>query len=297
MGNKREFETLTESFGDAVWVGMAESGTDEWHALRAQGIGGSDIGTIMGLNPWESAFKLWAKRTGQITDPPLDNWSIRFGNAFEEPILQMWQAENPDWDVYLTGTWRHPDYPFMQANPDALANHRDTGEWIVVEVKTSRSFWDEVPPAYRAQVLHYMDVLHLERGVIIGVAGWNWEEHYIDWDQFEIDTQRSHAQRFWEHLQQRVQPAWDGSKSTYEAQRQLNPDITDDEVELGDLGSRLLQAQLSFEDAERDLMALKSEVLGVMGSARHGLVGGERVTSRQSRGRVAPWLVIKKGRK
>jgi len=296
MGKHREFETLKETFNDAIWLGMPESGSEEWHALRAEGIGGSEIGTIMGLNPWESAFKLWCKRTGQIADPPVDNWAVKFGNAFENPILQMWQAENPEWDVYLTGTWRHPEYPFMHANPDAIAENRDTGEWIVVEVKTSRSFWDDVPPAYRAQVLHYMDVLHLERGVIVGVAGWNWEEHYIEWDQFEVDAQRSHAKRFWEHVQKHVQPVWDGSKSTYEAQRQLNLDITDDEVELGDLGSRLLQAQLAFDGAEKDLMALKSEVLGVMGSSRHGLIAGERVTSRQSRGKGAPWLVIKKGK-
>jgi len=297
MTENREFETLVNTFNDAIWLGMADSGSDEWHAIRSEGVGGSEIGTIMGLNPWQSAFELWAKRTGQIPDPPIDNWPVRFGKAFENPILQMWQAENPEWDVYLTGTWRHPKHTFMHANPDAVAEHRETGEWIVVEVKTSRSFWDEVPPAYRAQVLHYMDVLNLQRGVIVGVAGWNWEEHYIEWDQFEIDTQRSHAQRFWEHLQKHVQPAWDGSKSTYEAQRQMNPHITDDEVELGDLGSRLLQAQLTFEDAERDLLALKSEVLGVMGSARTGLVSGQRVTSRQARGNGTPWLVIKKGKK
>jgi predicted phage-related endonuclease len=167
----------------------------------------------------------------------------------------------------------------------------------VVEVKTSRSFWDDVPPAYRAQVMHYMDVMGCARAVIVAVAGWQWEERWIEFDQFECDVQRSAASRFWDHLTQVVQPEWDGSKATYEAQRQLNPFIEDDEVDLGDAGRNLIRAQTNFDTAERKLMKAKSEVLGLMGSARHGVVDGVRVASRQARGNGTPWLVIKKGSK
>jgi putative phage-type endonuclease len=297
MTSQQAFKTIRDNFNDAVWVGDEPSGSDEWHAMRRTGIGGSDIGTIMGLNPFESAFGLWAKRTGQIQDPPVDNWSVRFGNAFEEPILRMWQTQNPEWEVFRTGTWRHPRFEYLLANLDALAKHRETGEWIVVEVKTSRSFWDDVPPAYRAQVMHYMDVMGCARAVIVAVAGWQWEERWIDFDQFECDVQRSAASRFWDHLTQVVQPEWDGSKATYEAQRQLNPFIEDDEVDLGDAGRNLIRAQTNFDTAERKLMKAKSEVLGLMGSARHGVVDGVRVASRQARGNGTPWLVIKKGSK
>jgi putative phage-type endonuclease len=296
MRYNTQFQTISDTFQDAVWLGYADHGSDEWHAMRSTGIGGSEIGTIMGLNPWESAFSLWAKRTGQIPNPPVDNWSVKFGQVFEEPILQLWADENPEWKVYRTGTWSHAAHPFMHANPDALAQHRETGEWMVVEIKTSRSFWDEVPPAYRSQVLHYMDVLGVRRGVIVAVAGWNWEVHDVLWDDFEADTQRSHAQRFWEHLEKHVRPEWDGSKSTYEAQRQLNPHIDGEDVDLGALGSDLLQAQTSYDEAETTLLKVKAQVLDAMGSAKHGLVGGERVASRQARGNGVPWLVTKKGK-
>ena len=199
--------------------------------------------------------------------------------------------------MFLTGTWRHPQFDYLVANPDALARHRETGEWIVVEVKTSRSFWDDVPPAYRAQVVHYMDVMGCSRAVIVAVAGWQWEERWVELDEFERDVQRSAASRFWDHLAQVVQPEWDGSRATYEAQRQLNPFIEDDEVDLGDTGRKLVRLQAKFDDAEKALMKAKSEVLGLMGSARHGVVDGVRVTSRQARGNGTPWLVIKKGSK
>jgi len=62
----------------AKLVGVFEQGSAEWHEAREQSIGGSEMGTILGLNPWESAYALWAKKTGKIENPPLTNWgSIR----------------------------------------------------------------------------------------------------------------------------------------------------------------------------------------------------------------------------
>jgi predicted phage-related endonuclease len=56
--------------GDAVFLGNYESGSEEWHKLRNDdaAIGGSDIGAIAGLSPWESAITKWAKKTGKISD-------------------------------------------------------------------------------------------------------------------------------------------------------------------------------------------------------------------------------------
>jgi len=282
-----------DTFNGAELIGVFETGTTDWHEARSHGIGGSEIGTIMGLNPWESAFALWAKRTYQIPNPPVDNWSVRFGKAFEDPILEMWQAEHPEYTVYKTGTYRHTKLEWLHANPDAIAQHED-GHWIVVEVKTARSGWKETPPAYVAQVQHYMQVLNLDRSVIVAVAGWTWEERWVDRDEWQIETQTLAAQRFWDHLTTITKPVWDGSKATYEAERHLHPSIDDDEIEIGDLGLQLLDAQETFDEAERDLLALKAQVLDAMGTAKHAMVGDKRVAARQARGSGVPWLVVKR---
>tara|TARA_R110000868_G_scaffold282909_3_gene543214 strand:- start:1120 stop:2019 length:900 start_codon:yes stop_codon:yes gene_type:complete len=299
MDKITNFKTYSEeSFNGALMLGFVESGSAEWHAMREQGIGGSEIGTICGLNPWESAFALWAKRTGQIPNPPIDNWSVRFGRAFEQPVLELWAEEHPEFDVYLVGTFRHPSIDYMHANPDALACHRDTGEWIVVEVKTARGTWADAPPAYVAQVQHYMDVLGLERSVIVAVAGWNYEERWIDRDQFRVDAQREAAKRFWDHLSKMEKPEWDGSKATYEATRYMNPHIEDDDVDLGGLGLSLVKANEMYAEAETLLTKAKSAVLDVMGKAKYGYVMKDKkkwiVAQRQARGSGSPWLVVKK---
>lgn len=286
------------NINEAELVGTFESGTEEWHEARAAGIGGSEIGTIMGLNPWESAFSLWAKRTGQIPNPPVDNWAVRFGNAFELPILQLWAEQHPEYTVFTTGTYRWQAEPFMVANPDALARHNDTGEWVVVEIKTARNPWDKVPPQYVAQVQHYMQVLHLPRAVVAAVAGWNYEEHWFEADTFQQGAQLDAARRFWEHLEAVAQPAWDGSKATYEAERRMHPEIDGGDVDLEALGLELLAVQAEFDEAEADLLRIKSEILGTMGTAKYGyvVVDGKKqtVAMRQARGQGTPWLVVKK---
>ena len=297
MTDSKQFRTFApEEFNDAELVGVFEPDSEDWHEARKSGIGGSDIGTVLGLNPWDSAFALWARRTGQISEKQVNNWAVRFGKAFEEPILRMWQTEHPEWDVVQTGTYRARRHPFQLANPDALAQHRETGEWMLLEVKTSRNPWKDVPPHYMAQVQHYLDVMGLQRAVIVGVVGWTWEEREVEADSFLQEEMRAAASRFWDHLTAVAPPSWDGSKSTYEAVREMHPDIDNETVDLGLLGEELVQAQQHLDAAEEEFTRLKSEVLEVMGRARTGTVirDGEavRVTSRQARGKGTPWLVV-----
>ena len=39
---------------------------DEWLDLRKTGIGGSDAGTILGVNPYSSPYALYATKTGLV---------------------------------------------------------------------------------------------------------------------------------------------------------------------------------------------------------------------------------------
>lgn len=287
-----------ETFNQAQLVGVFDSGSSEWSGARSSGIGGSEIGTICGLNPWESAFALWAKRTGQIPDPELTGWSVRFGKAFEGPILQLWAEEHPEYELFIPGTYRHSVDTFMLANCDALAKHRETGEWIVVEVKTSRGSWFEVPPHYVAQVQHYMYVMGIARAVVVGVVGWDWKEHWVEYDEFQALSQRDAAERFWDAMQKMIKPDWDGSKATYEAVRYLHPEIEDEKVNLSDLGWELLDAVEQVSAAEEALNEVKSKVLDFMGKAKYGYVmnykGEEQVVAQRSaRGDNAPFLVVK----
>ena len=288
-----------EELNGAKLVGVFENGTSEWHEARAYSIGGSEIGTIMGLNQWESAYALWAKKTGKIENPPLTNWAVRFGQAFESPILGLWQEEHPEFEVFTTGTYQDCEHPWLHANPDALARHRQTGEWVVVEVKTARTSFESLPPSYEAQVRHYMMVLKISRAVVVAVAGMTWQEFWVERDEFAEQVQLDQAQKFISHIVNDTKPDFDGAESTYEVVRRLHPDIDDTEVEIDGL-HQLALAQDEFDKAQAKLLQNKSEVLDLMGRAKHAYieVDGQkiRVASRQARGNGAPYLIVNRAK-
>ena len=288
-----------ESLNGARLLGNYVAGSPEWHAERRNGIGGSEVGTILGLNPYESAYALWAKKTDRIPSEIEENWAIRFGKAFEDPILQLWQEEHPEWEVFTTGTYADEYCEYRHANPDALARHRETGEWMVIEVKTARSTWDDVPPSYIAQVQHYMGVLKIQRGVIVAVAGMTWNEYEVPYNQLMIDAQNAALADFWRSIQTDTKPAWDGAESTYNAVRIQYDEIESRDVELGMLGFDLVNAQKIADRAYYDLNLLKSKVLDTMGTAKWATVTSEgvttRVASRQMRAGKPSLIVNKKG--
>jgi putative phage-type endonuclease len=290
----------SKNFKFAHFLGQFEDGSPEWHEVRSGGIGGSEIGTIMGLNPWESAYALWAKKTGQIEDSFKGNTATRVGKLLEEPILKMFAEDHPELELFAAGTYASKEVGYMHANPDALARHRETGEWYVIEVKTARYPWDSVPEHYIAQVQWYMDVMGIDKGYLVGLVGMEPVEFSITADMFQQKAQRDAAHRFWERCKKLERPEWDGSDSTYQAVRRMHPLIEDREVELGEFAVNFSKAQREADKAMSELNEYKSILLDHMGYAKHAVATLDdgtkvRVASRQIRGGVPTLIVNKKG--
>jgi putative phage-type endonuclease len=291
---------IKHEIGDAVFIGDYESGSQEWLELRKQGIGGSDIGTIIGANPYESAYTLWHKRLGLIPESDLsDNLAVWLGNVLELPILTRFEQLHPELEIFRVGTYRNKKHEFMQANADALFRNKNTGEWGIIEVKTGRNPWDDVPPSYRAQVQWYLSVFGMSKAYIVGFVEYKWEERRIESDSFEAAHLVTEAKRFLNAVKTASKPDWDGSDSTLETTRMMNPNIDGTTIEVGEIGVSLWNAQMRYDEAKAELNAYKSAVLDCMGSARYATttVDGEgtfTVASRISRKEGLPYLVVKK---
>jgi len=269
----------------------------EWHELRKQGITGTDVGAILGVSPFSSAYKIWAVKTGLVTDEVKQNQSMRLGQLLEPALLQMFKETHPEMQVHEVGTYAHEDYPFMIANPDGLAIEGDK-LWIV-EIKTSRKYWEEVPAHYITQVLHYADVFSADGIKMVSYAGGNYQEWDIPFSEFELEAQREAVKDFWEeNIQQNIEPSWDGSQATYEVMREIaRPGDPEVSVDLGYLGVQLANAQEEAQRTERELRQLKSAALAQMGDAKFGMVGHEGeeylVATKRQRGEGKVWLEIK----
>ena len=291
-------ELKETELGDAVFLGNYESGSEEWHKLRNEdaAVGGSDIGAIAGLSPWESAITKWAKKTKQIPDNLEPNMSMRLGNKLETPILEIFAEEHPDYEIFTTGTWAHKEFSWQRANPDALYRKPD-GTWGIIEVKFSRDYWSEVPQHYRAQVLWYMNVFAIQEAVLVALAGSSYQEFEVEWDSFEASSLIAAAYRFRESVITDTMPDWDGSNSTFETIRAMNPKIEEGEEHLDELGVNYFNALSEYEKAETRLTELKSRVLKAMAGKKRGIVYGEHAISLRARGMGNPYLHNEKGKK
>lgn len=276
---------------EATLLGDFANGSPEWHELRNEpgAIGGSDIGAIAGLSQWESAITKWAKKTGQIPDEVKPSMSMKLGTKLEEPILELFAEEHPELTVMTTGTWCSITDPWARANPDALYLDAD-GNWGIVEVKFSRDYWTQVPQSYRAQVLWYMRVFGIRQAKLVALAGSSYMEFDIEWDEFEAETLWQAALRFRQACLDFKMPDWDGSNSTLETVRALNPNIEDGEVDLDDLGMHYLNSVSDFEAANAKMTELKARVVSAMEGKKRGLVYGEHLLSLRSRAGGLPYL-------
>ena len=284
----------------AVHLGTFDSSSDEWHALRATGIGGSEVGTICGLNRWESPFTLWAKKLGKIESRIEQSEAMEWGNRLEPVILEKFADSHPELSVFTgVGTWSNVERPWQVANPDALYETLD-GRLGVVEVKTAQyedDWADGVPRHYETQVQWYLQTFNLSHAYVVALFHGNrYREFEVSASSLAQDAAMEQVERFRDHVVHEIEPDFDGALSTYSTVRALHPDIkSDSEVELGYLGEQYFSKAESLKKAEEDLTELKSRILDAMGDAKRGLVHGVWTFSRQARGTGTPYLVTKRG--
>ncbi len=177
-----------------------ETDYEGWLNFRTTGLGASDVGTLMGLNPYKSKIELFYQKLGLIPIKQDENIPMFYGNRLEEFVANMWEyydGEDPESVIrnYAAGTKvRHcreirgyitnSDYPHLFLSPDRMMVEKETDKLIyagklisknfkgVLEVKTINGFaskqWEGgIPPSYVTQLQTYLFGLDVEYGEIV----------------------------------------------------------------------------------------------------------------------------------
>lgn len=270
----------------AVLVGQAEPHSPEWHALRREGIGGSEIAAVVGLSRWTSAYQLWHRKRGNIGEQP-QNEAMEWGTRLEPAIVQKFIDEHPEWDVQATpGTYCHEDRAWQRCNPDGLLIGEETA---LLEVKTVNAFADDftktdIPIYYRTQIQWQLDIFGLDRCYAAVLVGGNtYYEYIVEANAEDQATLRAAAERFWNSIQTDDEPPLDATDHTYRTVVELNPDLRKDEFI--DLDPRVwadyVQAKVAINHAEGELTLAKSQILHAMRGVQFARFAGEKVLRRQ----------------
>lgn len=264
--------------GSAVLLGTYEPGTPEWDTARRLRVGGSEVAAVLGLSPWESPFSLWWRKRGGIP-PATDNNLMWWGRALEPVIADRFALEHPELDVQRCGTYVHRDRDYQLISPDRIG-FDDAGGWHLVEIKTAYDgeHWgdedtEDVPVNYRCQVMWSMDVFGADRcWLVVYFGGGRYREYRIAYDPTDARILRKRVVEFIATVEAGQAPEIDSHPATYEAIRELHPDIDDVDVTLpADLAESYLAARALKATAAEECALTTARVADHIGAARRAL--------------------------
>lgn len=195
--------------GKLTMTDLAAPGRAEWLARRRQGIGGSDIAAILGLNRYTTPLQVWLDKVQGADD--VDNDAMEWGRRLESVVAAKFADEHPELTVLPSpGLIADPDVPIFLATPDNLIGQGDG----ILECKTAGErageAWDDdaTPDAYVMQLQWYLGVAGESRGWIAClIGGRRYVEREFARDDRLIDAMRTRAAQWWaDHVVAMVPP-------------------------------------------------------------------------------------------
>jgi predicted phage-related endonuclease len=181
---------------------------------RTQFIGGSDIATMLNLDPYKSRAELYAEKSGAIDPPDLsEKEQIQWGNLLESAILKetFRRFGQTDFDSQVRLT--HPAYSFLRGTADGI------GGGVLVDAKNSArasqyetDFGLGLPVRYHCQMTWYRGLALLnghevrESHLAALIGGHKLIVIAHDYRPEEFDAMVQAAVAFWNSVRRGIPP-------------------------------------------------------------------------------------------
>ena len=256
---------------------------------RDKFIGGSDVGTILGVNKFKSPYVLFLEKTGKIEPENVDDkLQVRLGHKMEQVVAEIYEEETGTKVQKSNRSYRSKKYPFLVGHID----RKLVGSKKGLEIKTTSS-WNktdykegEIPPSHFYQCMFYM--------MITGIHDWDIatlrdnNEFYVmhvSWNE-EIASEILHeCIEFWKCVESGV---WDkpidGSINTETAIGKAFPCNVDMipqenlpvtiENRVDVIGSYFELVQ-SIKQLETTKKSVENELKAILGNNQVGFIGDE----------------------
>ena len=260
---------------------------ESWLKHRREGLGGSDMATILGLNKYKTPYELWLEKTGREQPVDIsDKWAIVKGNALEKELRNRFRSLHPEWECY-DGTDKSlvsRNHPFLIASLDGVL-YDETRGYGVLEIKTTsahrgKTDWHDmdgnlkIPDYYMAQVTHYL-----------AVTGWTWGVVYADIgepepveimverDEDDIDAAIKAAESFWGYVERDEPPAFT-AQDVDDMQTREQPDGFEqvDDQEFERLAGLYTQFDAAEKAAKKSKAGIAEQLKTMVGAGRAGLI-------------------------
>ena len=274
---------------------------EEWLEYRRLGIGGSDAGAIIGMNPYATPYSVWADKTGRLPEKE-DNEAMRQGRDFEDYVAKRFEEKSGKRVRRYNYMLMHEQHDFITANIDRVVS----GEYAGLECKTTsilnlKKFKDgEFPDQYYAQCVHYLAVTGWDRwylGVVILGVGFkiymltrkkddvcpDWCESMVYVDDGEIALLTGAEVEFWKtYVEPDKAPPVDGFKPTTDALSAIYQGGDYEIIALSEIDviKGYLDVKSDIKALEKAKESYEQALKAKLGDCERGECGGYAVTWR-----------------
>lgn len=278
------------------------AGREPWLEARLGGIGGSEVGALIGVSEYETPFSVWNTKIHggkDLSDVPAVEW----GHRLEDVVAQKVAEEIGLVSRPGGGLWADREREFLRVTPDRFACRRRSWKALgVIECKTAGDDegWESgvimpggagdgaAPLAYQAQVQWQLGILGLEVGwlgcLVLGNAR-NFHVVKIVFDPEWFEEMVREAERFWHLNVLGEEPPMHDLRhpKTEELMKLLHPSVVRPSVELPEDADEWLRGYRAAKDrvdeAEARLAEIKNYFRMHVGDAAAGYFGDRKVVS------------------
>jgi predicted phage-related endonuclease len=142
---------------------------DRATAIAAGNVGASQLGAVLGCDPWTTPLRLFRRLTG-LDPEPVQSEAMSIGVALEGPVVGLLRPRLLEPIRRNRLTFLHPSLPLF-ATPDGFVGYGRTLEVKVVGVYSARDWDDDPPCSTRLQVQGQLMVTGRESGYVAALIG------------------------------------------------------------------------------------------------------------------------------
>ena len=185
---------------------------ESWLRERRRGIGGSDIGAILGLSRWRSPLDVYLDKIGEAEEQESSD-AMYWGVVLESVVADEYARRTGSKVRKINAILAREDEPWRRASVDRIV----IGCRKILECKTAGAHmtqeWgpdgsDEIPDVYRAQVAWYQHVLDYDTAdLAVLIGGRDYRIYHLQRDRELERLIVDAADRFWlEHVRKKITP-------------------------------------------------------------------------------------------
>ena len=253
-----DYEVFDKRFFDSEFDGTyikelptGEMSRDEWVEVRSSipGIGGSEVGCVLGLNAYKDPVRLFYEKVGFLKSNFKDNRFAFWGRMIESEIAEAWKYWDAKESTFFQnqaegnktrdgrdreGILYNEDFPAQFANIDGeITIHPRMKGHGILEIKimgrdVEKKWKSGIPPSYICQLFSYMAITGSTYGefAILIRESMQLKTHFFKRDSQFIDLIRERCIGFMDRVKQGIEVMSEVSdrRKQYKLLRMLEPD-------------------------------------------------------------------------